>query len=231
MMRACFRFWVWGVKLKLLVREITRVPKATYRVIIGALSPTRDQRMLDPNSHQRFWRHFDIGGVYNYDACCQRSRTFFSLIKVSVFQNHLLLKITKMISTFSQISNQIGKGGGGKCPLPLKTPMDEGAISYIYAAASSLLLPRLQSIWRRWMKIDSSGLSPSTKTMFSAVASLRSASATIGPMGIPFIHSFTLFLQRLFESSTTHRPSRHSTDTVSGFHAEAPQATASEGLA
>src|SRR6218665_1199526 len=31
-------------------------------------------------------------------------------------------------------------------------------------------------------------------------------------------------------SSTTQRRSRHSTDTVSEFHTEAPQATASEGL-
>ena|SRR6218665_4037594 len=32
-------------------------------------------------------------------------------------------------------------------------------------------------------------------------------------------------------STTNKRRSRHSTDTVSEFHAEAPQATASEGLA
>jgi len=31
-------------------------------------------------------------------------------------------------------------------------------------------------------------------------------------------------------SSTTQRRSRHNTDTVSDFHAEAPQAIASEGL-
>ena len=40
---------------------------------------------------------------------------------------------------------------------------------------------------------------------------------------------------RLFKSTTRPRPtqkrSRQSTDTVSEFHAEAPQATASEGLA
>src|SRR6218665_1982151 len=39
------------------------------------------------------------------------------------------------------------------------------------------------------------------------------------------------FLWRLFKSTNTQRRSRHSTDTVSEFHAEAPQATASEGLA
>ena len=36
---------------------------------------------------------------------------------------------------------------------------------------------------------------------------------------------------RLFKSTTTQRRSRHITDTVSEFHAEAPQAIASEGLA
>src|SRR6218665_318725 len=45
-----------------------------------------------------------------------------------------------------------------------------------------------------------------------------------------FIHSFRLFLKRLFKSSTTQRRSRHSMDTVSEFHVEAPQATVSEGL-
>src|SRR6218665_29012 len=45
-----------------------------------------------------------------------------------------------------------------------------------------------------------------------------------------FIHSFWIFLERLFKSTTTQRRSRHSTDTVSEFHAETPQATASEGL-
>src|SRR6218665_1907644 len=35
------------------------------------------------------------------------------------------------------------------------------------------------------------------------------------------IHSFWLFLQRLFKSNTTQRRSRHSTDTMSEFHAEA----------
>src|SRR6218665_2974244 len=44
-----------------------------------------------------------------------------------------------------------------------------------------------------------------------------------------FIHSFRLFPLRLFKS--TQRRSRHSTDTVLEFHTEAPQATASEGLA
>ena len=46
-----------------------------------------------------------------------------------------------------------------------------------------------------------------------------------------YIHSFRLFLQRLFKSTTTQRRSRHSMDTVPKFHAEAPQATAREGLA
>ena len=49
-------------------------------------------------------------------------------------------------------------------------------------------------------------------------------------MHFSFIHSFRLFLQHLFKSTTTQRRSRHCTDTVSEFHAEAPQATASEGL-
>ena len=35
-----------------------------------------------------------------------------------------------------------------------------------------------------------------------------------------FIHSFILFLQHLFKSTTTQRRSRHSTDTVSKFHAK-----------
>ena len=38
------------------------------------------------------------------------------------------------------------------------------------------------------------------------------------------------FLKRLFKSTNTHWCSRHSTYTVSEFHAKAPQATASEGL-
>src|SRR6218665_4042195 len=46
-----------------------------------------------------------------------------------------------------------------------------------------------------------------------------------------FIHSFRLFLLLPFKSTTTQRRSRRSTDTVSEFHAAAPQATASEGLA
>src|SRR6218665_351264 len=45
-----------------------------------------------------------------------------------------------------------------------------------------------------------------------------------------FIHSFRLFLKRLFKSTTTQRRSGHSADTVSEFHVEAPQATVSEGL-
>jgi len=45
-----------------------------------------------------------------------------------------------------------------------------------------------------------------------------------------FIHSFWIFLLRLFKSTTTQRRSRHSTDTVSEFHAKAPQATVSDGL-
>src|SRR6218665_2930789 len=49
----------------------------------------------------------------------------------------------------------------------------------------------------------------------------------------PFIHSFIqAILYRLFRSTATHIRSRHSTGTVSEFHAEAPQATTtSEGLA
>ena len=46
-----------------------------------------------------------------------------------------------------------------------------------------------------------------------------------------FIHSFRLILSRLFKSPTTQKRSRHSTNTVSEFHPEAPQATASEGFA
>ena len=50
-------------------------------------------------------------------------------------------------------------------------------------------------------------------------------------MHMKFILTLRLFLKRLFKSTTTQRRSRHSTDTVFEFHAEAPQATASEGLA
>src|SRR6218665_2165488 len=45
-----------------------------------------------------------------------------------------------------------------------------------------------------------------------------------------FIHSFRLFLWRLFKSTTTQRRSGHSTDTVPEFHAEATQATVSDRL-
>jgi len=47
-----------------------------------------------------------------------------------------------------------------------------------------------------------------------------------------FIHSFiqATSIAHLQVHYTTQRRSRHSTDTVSEFHAEAPQATASEGL-
>ena len=47
----------------------------------------------------------------------------------------------------------------------------------------------------------------------------------------PARFTFILCLRCLFNSTTTQRCSRYSTDTVSEFHAEAPQATASEGLA
>ena len=48
-----------------------------------------------------------------------------------------------------------------------------------------------------------------------------------------YCHSFWIFLLHLFKSTTTQRRSRHSTDrpTVSEFHAEVLQASASEGLA
>ena len=49
-------------------------------------------------------------------------------------------------------------------------------------------------------------------------------------IGIHLIHSVRLFLKRIFKSTTTQRRSKHSTDTVSEFHAKAQQATASEGL-
>src|SRR6218665_1290759 len=45
------------------------------------------------------------------------------------------------------------------------------------------------------------------------------------------IYLFRLFLYRLFKSTTTQSLSRHSKNTVSEFHAEAPQSIASEGLA
>src|SRR6218665_3482726 len=45
------------------------------------------------------------------------------------------------------------------------------------------------------------------------------------------IHSFRPFLKRLFKSAITQERSRHSSDTVPEFHAEVPQAPASEGLA
>src|SRR6218665_1543729 len=50
-------------------------------------------------------------------------------------------------------------------------------------------------------------------------------------MFLMFIHSLRLFLLRLFKFNTTQRRSQHSTDTVPEFHAEAPQAIVSEGLA
>ena len=40
-----------------------------------------------------------------------------------------------------------------------------------------------------------------------------------------FIHSFRPFLLHLFKSISTQKRSRHSTDTVPEFPAEAPQAT------
>jgi len=48
------------------------------------------------------------------------------------------------------------------------------------------------------------------------------------------IHSFIhlgYFYSASSSSTTTHRRSLHSKDTLSEFHTEAPQATASEGLA
>jgi len=48
---------------------------------------------------------------------------------------------------------------------------------------------------------------------------------------ILFIYLFRLFLLRLVKSATSHSRSRHSTYTVSEFHAKVPHATASEGLA
>ena len=50
-------------------------------------------------------------------------------------------------------------------------------------------------------------------------------------MEVGFTHLFKLFILRLFKSATTQRRYRHSTNTVLEFHVEAPQATASEGLA
>src|SRR6218665_3625652 len=50
------------------------------------------------------------------------------------------------------------------------------------------------------------------------------------PFSCLYIQSFRIFLKRLFEPTTTQRRSRHSADTVSEFHAEATQATASKGL-
>ena len=48
-----------------------------------------------------------------------------------------------------------------------------------------------------------------------------------------FIHSFRPFLQRLFKATTrpTQRRSRHITDIVPEFHAEAPQAIVSNEIA
>src|SRR6218665_300725 len=45
------------------------------------------------------------------------------------------------------------------------------------------------------------------------------------------IYSFRLVIKSLFKSTTTQRRFRQNTDTVSKFHAEAPQATLNEGLA
>src|SRR6218665_890737 len=47
-----------------------------------------------------------------------------------------------------------------------------------------------------------------------------------------FIHSFIQAISIVpLQATTTQRRSRHNTDTVPEFHAEAPQATVSEGLA
>ena len=46
-----------------------------------------------------------------------------------------------------------------------------------------------------------------------------------------FIYLFCLFLKCLFESTTAQRRSRYGMGITSELHAEAPQATASEGLA
>src|SRR6218665_2400971 len=50
-------------------------------------------------------------------------------------------------------------------------------------------------------------------------------------MARSFIHSLIHFISIVpLQSTTTRKRSRHSTDTVPKFHAEAPQATASKGL-
>ena len=46
-----------------------------------------------------------------------------------------------------------------------------------------------------------------------------------------FVFIQTISIAPLQAHNTTQRRSRHNTDTVSDFHAEAPQATGSEGLA
>src|SRR6218665_2602603 len=51
---------------------------------------------------------------------------------------------------------------------------------------------------------------------------------TIIIITISHCYSFRLFLYRLFKSTAAQKSSRHSTDTVSEFHAEAPQATVNE---
>src|SRR6218665_1914377 len=62
-------------------------------------------------------------------------------------------------------------------------------------------------------------------------SSVGQSVSSSGIVPYSFLHSFRIFLQRLFKSTTTQRESRHSTDTVLKFLAEMPQATASEGLA
>jgi len=67
-------------------------------------------------------------------------------------------------------------------------------------------------------------------TMVMVSWAWKQISIVLGQLAIPvfsFIYSFYFYRA----STTTTRRSRHSTDTVLEFHAKAPQAAASEGLA
>ena len=59
-----------------------------------------------------------------------------------------------------------------------------------------------------------------TPHYFLATSLIATQSARQCGFYYSFIHSFWLFLQRLFKSTATQRRSRHSTDTVSEFHAK-----------
>src|SRR6218665_3611747 len=94
--------------------------------------------------------------------------------------------------------------------------------------------------WRFALQIVSSKLqmcNTETVSVFHSEALQVTASEGLaqGPYVAASRNNIISFIQALsiapLQSTTTQRHSRHNTDTVSEFHSEAPQATASEGLA